>query len=62
MKPAELEKAINGLTDDIMKAPGNFGMTIEQARAAARNYVQSQLQGQGVPQSSTGWGSMKIGN
>jgi hypothetical protein len=62
MKPAELERAINGLTDDIMKAPGNFGMSIEQARAAARAYVQRQLQGQDVPPSSTGWGSMKIGN
>jgi hypothetical protein len=37
-------------------------MSIEQARAAARAYVQRQLQGQDVPPSSTGWGSMKIGN
>jgi hypothetical protein len=58
MKPDQMERAINGLTDDLMKA--NLGMSLEEARTHAREYVRRELQGQGVPPSSAGFGGFTV--
>jgi len=59
MKPDQLERAINGEADEIMKA--NIGMSREEARTVARNIVRRELQGLGPAPASAGWGSMQIG-
>jgi len=59
MKAGEMERSINALTDDLVK--NNLGMSVEEARKRAIDYVKANLGGQAMPQATTGWGQPQVG-